>query len=97
MIQFTLFNPYPETPGYRDTDTSFEAAESINAHTLREMAMVTLATRASTADECATANGISVLAMRPRLSELKRMGKIKDTGLRRLNTSGKKAIVSALV
>lgn len=39
MTQFTLFNPYPETPGYRDTDTLFDAAQSINAHTLREMAV----------------------------------------------------------
>jgi len=97
MTQFTLFNPYPETPGYRDTDTSFDAAQSINAHTLREMAMVTLTERSSTADECAEANGVPILAMRPRLSELKKQGKVKDTGIRRKNVSGKKAIVWGLV
>ncbi|MCH8882314.1 MAG: alpha-hydroxy-acid oxidizing protein [SAR324 cluster bacterium] len=33
------------------------------------------------------------LAIRPRISELSRLGKITDTGRRRRNTSGKSAIV----
>jgi len=47
----------------------------------------------ATADEIANALGISILTIRPRVSELRRMDKICDAGMRRKNASGKSAIV----
>jgi len=41
-----------------------------------------------TADEAATYLGLSVLAVRPRVTELKNQGKLVLTGLRRRNASG---------
>ena len=37
--------------------------------------------------------GESVLAIRPRFSELRALGQITDTGARRINDSGRSAIV----
>jgi hypothetical protein len=46
-----------------------------------------------TADEVAAALGESVLSIRPRMSELRRLGEIADTGDRRRNASGHTAAV----
>ena len=46
-----------------------------------------------TADEAALFLSIDKLSIRPRFSELNRTGEIVDTGERRANDSGKKAIV----
>jgi len=46
-----------------------------------------------TPDEIAARLHLSILAVRPRCSELFRRGKIKDSGLRRKNASGKTAVV----
>jgi predicted ArsR family transcriptional regulator len=46
-----------------------------------------------TADEAASELGESILAIRPRLSELVALGKIEDSGLRRKNASGMTATV----
>jgi len=46
-----------------------------------------------TADEIANDLNLSVLSVRPRVSELKRTGKIKQTGARRKNESGMTATV----
>lgn len=48
-----------------------------------------------TADEVAALLVQSVLAVRPRVAELRKEGFIRDTGLRRSNASGKRAIVWA--
>lgn len=45
------------------------------------------------ADEIAYALTRSILTVRPRVSELRRMGKIIDSGRRETNASGRKAIV----
>lgn len=88
---------YPSSPGHRGTDTSRAAAESVagEAGTLRAdiMRYMTFFKLSVTADECADALGLSCLSCRPRFSELLRMGRIEDTGLRRANASGRKAIV----
>jgi hypothetical protein len=47
----------------------------------------------ATADEIAAALNRSILTIRPRVSELNRMGKIADSGVRRKNASGRNAIV----
>lgn len=50
----------------------------------------------STADEIAAAIGETVLATRPRVTELQQDGKFFDTGLRRNNASGRAATVWGL-
>lgn len=49
-----------------------------------------------TADECADALGMDRLTVRPRFTELKAAGLIRDTGVRRKNASGKAAKVWTL-
>lgn len=92
--QFTL--RYPGVPGYKARDTAEAAAEAMrpSASTLRAAAMRCLRESGPlTADEVASRLGRSVLAMRPRFSELAKLGSIEDSGERRRNTSGKRAIV----
>lgn len=87
---------YPESPGFRDTDTSKAAAEEMKptAATLRNACLLELGWFGpKTADECAAWLEESPLSIRPRFSELKRLGKIEDAGERRRNASGKSAIV----
>jgi predicted XRE-type DNA-binding protein len=94
MIDTPLFD-YPQSPGYRRTDTSREAAESIapKAEDLRSKVMRMLRAGSMTADEIATILEIDKLSIRPRVSELVKMGKIYDTGMRHRNASGKRAVV----
>ena len=99
--------PYPHTPGSKgEADTGKKAAEQMKdkAGTLRRMALDCLSmnlfradldgrSSGMTADEVATKCRCDILAMRPRLSELKRRGIIEDSGQRRSNKSGKLAVV----
>tara|TARA_R100001086_G_scaffold238543_1_gene163371 strand:+ start:1012 stop:1368 length:357 start_codon:yes stop_codon:yes gene_type:complete len=87
---------YPLTPGAKGTDTSFYAADAIapKASTLREMCKsVFLVEDSLTADEVADVLGQSILSIRPRITELSRLDFLEDSGDRRPNSSGKKAIV----
>lgn len=89
---------YPDTPGFKVTtpETSLAAAvqESANAPTLRDLCLDYLRGQGPlTADELAEVMGRSVLAIRPRISELHALGKVEDTHIRRFNASGKKAVV----
>ena len=86
---------YPYEPGHKGRDTGEAAAEAAapTAPTLRSLVLTVLARGNFTADEIAGGAGHSVLAIRPRVSELARMGEIMDTGTRRKNASGKNAIV----
>ena len=61
--------------------------------TLRASCLTVLTRGNYTADEVAERLGESVLSIRPRITELKRMGRIEDTGLRRTNESGHRAAV----
>ena len=102
---------YPHSPGFKgEANTGKEAAKDIQgrAGTLRRLALdclsmdllrFDLAERPPglTADEVATQCRCSILAMRPRLSELKGRGLIEDSGQRRSNKSGKAAVVWQLV
>jgi hypothetical protein len=89
-----LFN-YPKAAGFKRTQTSAQAAEDITpkAPAIREMVLAVLHLRDMTADEMAYHLSMDKLSVRPRFSELRAMGKIRDTGERRANGSGKKAIV----
>jgi len=49
-----------------------------------------------TTDETAAGLGLSRLTVRPRFSELRARHQVVDTGARRLNDSGKRAIVWAV-
>lgn len=86
---------YPDTPGWKRDGTSSDAATAITsrAPTLRSKVLQVLNSADLTADECAERLGESVLGIRPRLSELRRAGKIEETGERRLNVSGMNASV----
>ena len=86
---------YPGTPGYQLSETSHAAAKQIQstAQTLKAACLVTLMSAARTADEVAELLGEDILSIRPRIAELKRAGKVFDTGLRRANRSGKSAVV----
>lgn len=92
-----VFEPrYPHEAGYRASapETSRAAAMRVQPGTLRAMVMGALnECGPMTADECADVIGQSILSTRPRLTELLRMGMIRDTGMRRENRSGRMAAV----
>ena len=89
---------YPETPGYKTDGTSREAASKADrfAGNLRELAyaaIVGAGVRGKTADEVAAQLGKTVLAIRPRVSELVAQNRIEKSGARRTNVSGMTADV----
>jgi predicted ArsR family transcriptional regulator len=87
--------PYPTSPGYKTGGTSRDAALKMQprSHKLKREVLELLKRGAYTADECASALKVTVLACRPRLSELRAEHRIYDTGTRRLNSSGASAKV----
>lgn len=89
--------PYPQTPGWKARDTSKAAAEQMApiSGTLRANVLAAIKAEPDglTADECATRLNQSVLAIRPRVSELAAEKLITDSGTRRENAGGKNAIV----
>lgn len=89
---------YPDAPGYRDIDTSLEAARELAPKVGRLQRIALEAIRNAgwlglTADELMAIMGMERWSVQPRTSELKRKGLIRDSGLRRRNASGKRAIV----
>ena len=82
--------PYPTRPGYKEPTTSKAAAEAISgrAATLRDRVFAVICASPVTADEVAERLGETVLAIRPRLSELRKDGRIEPSGERRKNASG---------
>ena len=86
---------YPYQPGFQFRDTSKRAANEAkaNAETLREQCLKALREMPRTADEVAKKLNETVLAVRPRITELNKQGLIKDSGWRRQNESKKSAIV----
>lgn len=91
---------YPHTPGAQDRETSRDAAQHAAeaAPLLRARALEVLErSNGLTADEVAGRLGFSILSIRPRITELSRLGKVRDSGVRRRNASGRNAIVWAPV
>jgi len=88
---------YPSLPGHQGADTSLEAAICIapSAQALRNRCLELVKRGDCTADEAAAALGETVLAIRPRFSELFRLREIHPTGRRRKNISGLSARVWA--
>ncbi len=89
---------YPDSPGHRHIDTSMEAAEALAPKLGRLQRMAERTIRAAgdhglTADELATRLNMDRYSIQPRTSELRRKGVIRDSGKRRPNSTGKRAIV----
>lgn len=90
--------PYSESPGYKERTTSKDAARAVSgrAGAMREQVFTVIASHGDlgrTADEVATALGETVLAVRPRVSELATAKRIVPNGQKRTNDSGLKAKV----
>jgi hypothetical protein len=92
---------YPHSPGHGGPETSTAAAEDIKgrAETLRGRVMELLQAHPGglTADEGAALLGEDWWSIRPRFSELVRFNLVEDSGERRLNESGKRAVVWRVV
>jgi predicted ArsR family transcriptional regulator len=88
---------YPDAPGFKTAGPSEDAAKAISgkAARMRAMVLAKIAQRpaGATADEIAHELGLSILSVRPRVSELNRSGEIRQTGSRRKNESGMTATV----
>lgn len=92
---------YPQTPGYKakDTETSAQAATAVkvDADNLRDLCEAALKIKDRTADEVADAVGRGILSVRPRISELKKLGRVTASKSRRSNSSGHTAVVWSYV
>jgi|SRR5262245_22068771 len=85
---------YPEAAGWKAPGPSREAAKTVDAATIRGQVLTWLRAHGeATADEAAAALGYTPFTMRPRLTELKALGLIADSGARRRNQSGRRATV----
>jgi hypothetical protein len=96
---------YPSEPGFKERSTSRDAARKMKprAQTLRDQVLITLRTAwpgGMTADEIAKKMGKSILSVRPRVTELRKLEEIipaKQAGgiknQRRPNESGLDATV----
>lgn len=89
------WNPpkYPDEPGYKEVTTSKDAAEKMKplASGLRALVLAELKEvypRTLTADQLATRLKKTVLAIRPRVTELYKTGLIERYGPRGKNVSG---------
>jgi hypothetical protein len=89
---------YPNEPGHRGVETSVEAADAIASVSARLQRLALRAIHAAgtdglTADELAATVGVTRWTIQPRTTELRRKGLILDSGVRRRNVTGKRAIV----
>ena len=88
---------YPDAPGFKSDGPSADAAEKIaeRAPLIRSRVLecIRLHPEGLTADEAAAALDLSILTVRPRVSELRRQGEIRATGNRRCNASGMTASI----
>lgn len=85
---------YPHTAGWTEPTTSRDAAQSIDAGTLRAIVIDALERFGPmTADECAERLQMDRLSIRPRFTELKEMGMVRETDQRHRNKSGRMAKV----
>lgn len=86
---------YPVHPGAKVAGPSQEAADGIAEHarTLRDRVDALFDVAELTADECAQRLQEQIWSVRPRLSELRRLGRLVETEYRRKNASGMTATV----
>lgn len=81
---------YPNSPGYKEGDTSKDAADRISGRVaiLRQQALDYIkANPLKTADQIANALNETPLSIRPRITELRKAGLIRNEG-RGVNASG---------
>lgn len=87
-----MSNDYPDSPGFKAAGPSQDASIAIapRAPRIRERVHSIIRDNPAgiTADEIAAVLGMSILTVRPRVSELHRSGEIRATGNRRCNCSG---------
>lgn len=90
-----MADDYPFLPGFKKAGTSADAAKALAPVTgnIRNAVYLELLRAPGTADEIAARLDLSILAVRPRLTELMKLGRIEESGERRANKSGKKATV----
>lgn len=93
MTHQTSFIAQPPHTQPRDTRAAAHDSVQPNSASLRSSCLAVLQRRAGTADEVASELGETVLAIRPRITELVKAELIYDTGERRDNTSGRRAKV----
>ena len=89
-------NRYPHTAGHRGVDTSIASAEAITPKVkcYREVVFESLADDGpATSWELAERLDIEFPVIQPRTSELKKLGRIEDSGERKPTRFGKKSIV----
>lgn len=89
---------YPHHPGSRGIETSIAAAEWVApvAGGIRSLVLASVrksGARGITTNELAELLNIDRGTVQPRTSELRALGSIRDSGYRRLNANGKRAIV----
>lgn len=88
---------YPDTPGFKSAGTSEEAAQASagSAKILRQQVLhaIAAAPNGLSADDVADHLNRSVLSVRPRVSELRRLGEIRPSHRRTKNQSGMTATI----
>lgn len=89
---------YPDRPGFKEPTTSADAARTVasDAQVLRHKVLAEIRAAGASglsAHQCATRLGRDKLSVSPRLSELRKAGKICPASHRRKNESGISAIV----
>ena len=96
MTDHDLFS-YPHQPGFRERETSKEAADSMRrtSNRVQELVLGQLARHPGglTVHEVAELLAMTVASVQPRFSELRVLGKIAASGERRKNASGRRAHV----
>jgi hypothetical protein len=95
-----MSDTYPDAPGFKAPGPSEDAATAIApiAGNLRDQVREVIANSPSgiTADGVARELGRSILSVRPRVSELRRLGEIRQSGARGKNESGMTASIWVL-
>jgi hypothetical protein len=95
---FEVTAPELDLPGQarvEDPDTSKSAAAEVHATQIEGIVLhaIEQADLGLTSEECAACVGLSLVTVSPRMRPLVRRGKIRDSGQRRKNKSGREAIV----
>lgn len=90
-----MFNILTRLVPWGKTDTSAAAAASVSgkAPSLRELILVYIKEAPATTDETCNALDLPVQTVTARVWELRKLGKIKDSGKRRTTSRGRAAIV----
>ena len=86
---------YPAVPGAKARDTSHAAAEGMaaKAESLRDRVLAEIRRKAQTPEQVALQLAVPLMNVRPRCSELARLGLIEDSRVRREAIGGLQAIV----